>query len=79
VYGGGLDERIEHHGGTSGSSVCPRGSVYRMDKLRVLLMPPRRSVLLLDGAMSSSMLRETQKSSASSKSLMMALTIVSSW
>jgi hypothetical protein len=30
--------------------------VYRMDELRVLLMPPRGSVLLLGGATSSSML-----------------------
>jgi hypothetical protein len=56
VYGGGADERVEHHGGTSGSSVCPRGSVYRMDELRVLLMPPRGSVSLLGGATSCSMI-----------------------
>jgi hypothetical protein len=56
VYGGGADERVEQHSGTCGSSVCPRGSVYHMDELRVLLMPPRGSVLLLGGAMSSSML-----------------------
>jgi hypothetical protein len=57
VYGGGADERVEHHGGTSGSSVRPCGSVYRVDELRVLLMPPRGSVSLLDGATSSSMIR----------------------
>jgi hypothetical protein len=57
VYGGGADERVEHHGGTGGSSVCPRGSVYRMDELRVLLMPLRGSVSLLASATSSSMLR----------------------
>jgi hypothetical protein len=56
VYGGGADERVEHHGGTGGSSVYPHGSVYHMDELRVLLMPPRGSVLLLGGATSSSML-----------------------
>jgi hypothetical protein len=56
VYGGGADERVEHHGGTGGSFVCSRGLVYRMDELRVLLMPPRGSVLLLGGATSSSML-----------------------
>jgi hypothetical protein len=57
VYGGGADERVEHHGGTGGSSLCPRGSVYRMDKLRVLLMPRRGSVSLLSGATSSSIIR----------------------
>jgi hypothetical protein len=57
VYGGGEDELVEHHGGTGGSSVCPRGSVYRMDELRVLLMPPRGSMSLLGGATSSSMIR----------------------
>jgi hypothetical protein len=57
VYGGGVDEQVEHHGGTGGSSVCPRGSVYRVDELRVLLTPPRGSMLLLGGAMSSFMLR----------------------
>jgi hypothetical protein len=57
VYGGGEDERVEHHGGMGGSSVCPRGSVYRMDELRVLLIPLRGSVLLLSGATYSSMLR----------------------
>jgi hypothetical protein len=57
VYGGGADERVEHHGGTGGSSVCPHGSVYHMDELRALLMPPRGSVSLLGGATSSSMLR----------------------
>jgi hypothetical protein len=31
--------------------------VYRMDELRVLLMPPRGSVLLLGSATSSSILR----------------------
>jgi hypothetical protein len=56
VYGGGADERVEHHGGMGGSSVCPRGSVYRMDELRVLLMPPRGNVSLLSGATSSSMI-----------------------
>jgi hypothetical protein len=56
VYGGGEDELLEHHGGTSGSFVCPRSSVYRMDKLCVL-MPPRGSVLLLGGATSSSIIR----------------------
>jgi hypothetical protein len=55
--GGGADERVEHNGGMGGSSMCPRGSVYRMDELRVLLMTPRGSVLLLGGATSSSMLR----------------------
>jgi hypothetical protein len=53
VYGGGADERVEHHGGTGGSSVCPRDLVYHMDELRVLLMPPRGS----GGATSSFMLR----------------------
>jgi hypothetical protein len=57
MYGGGEDKRAEHHGGTGRSSVCPRGSVYRVDDLCVLLMPPRGSVLLLDGATSLSMLR----------------------
>jgi hypothetical protein len=57
VYGGGADERVEHHGGTGGSFVCPRGLVYHMDELRVLLMPPRGSVSLLGGATSSSMIR----------------------
>jgi hypothetical protein len=56
VYGDGADERVEHHGGMGGSSMCPRGSVYRIDELRVLLMPPRGSVSLLDGATSSSMI-----------------------
>jgi hypothetical protein len=56
VYGGGADERVERHGGTCGSSMCPHGSVYR-NKLRVLLMPPRGSVLRLSGATFSSMLR----------------------
>jgi hypothetical protein len=57
VYGGGEDELVERRGGTRGSFVCPRGSVYRMDKLRVLIMPPRGSVSLLGGATSSFMLR----------------------
>jgi hypothetical protein len=57
VYGGGVDERVECHGRIGGSSVCPRGSVHRMNELRVLLMSPRGSVLLLGGATSSSMLR----------------------
>jgi hypothetical protein len=57
VYSGGADERVEHHGGTGGSSVCPRGLVYRMDELHVLLMTPRCSMLLLSGATSSSMFR----------------------
>jgi hypothetical protein len=57
VYGGGANERVEHHGGTGGSSVCPHGLAYRMDELRVLLMPPRGSVLLLRGATFSYMLR----------------------
>jgi hypothetical protein len=61
VYGGGDDEIVEHRGGTSGSFVCPRGLVYHMDELRVLLMPPRGSVLLLGGATSSSMLRGDSK------------------
>jgi hypothetical protein len=56
VYGGGADDRVEHHGGTGGSSVCPCGSVYHTDELRVLLMPPRGSVLLLGGATSSSII-----------------------
>jgi hypothetical protein len=56
VYGGGEDERVERHGGMGGSSMCPRVSLYRMDELRVLLMPPRGSVLLLGGATSSSIL-----------------------
>jgi hypothetical protein len=80
VYGGGADERVEHHGGTGGSSVCPRGSVYRMDEIRVLLKPPRGSVSLLGGATSSSIIQETRRTSASSKSLMIAPSmIVSSW
>jgi hypothetical protein len=53
VYIGGANERVEHHGGTGGCSVCPCGSVYRMDELRVLLMPPRGSMSLLGGATSS--------------------------
>jgi hypothetical protein len=53
VYGGGADEQVEHNGGTGGSSLCPRGSVYRMDELRELLMPLRGRVSLLDGATSS--------------------------
>jgi hypothetical protein len=57
VYDGGADERVEHHGGTGGSSVCPRGLVYRIDELCVLLMPLRGSVSLLGGATSSSMIR----------------------
>jgi hypothetical protein len=57
VYGGGEDERVERHGGTGGSSVCPRGSVYRTDELRVLLMPPRDDVSLLGGATSSYIIR----------------------
>jgi hypothetical protein len=57
VYGGGADDRVEHHGGMGGSSVCPRGSVYHMDELHVLLMPPRGSVSLLGGATSSSMIQ----------------------
>jgi hypothetical protein len=57
VYGGGADERVQNHGGMVGSSVCPRGSVYRMDELRVLLMPSRGSVSLLGGATSSSISR----------------------
>ena len=57
VYGGGVDERVERRGGTSGSSVCSCSLVYRMDELRLLLMPPRDTVTLLGGAMSSSMLR----------------------
>jgi hypothetical protein len=57
MYGGGADDRVEHHGGMGGSSMCPRGSVYRMDELRELLMPPRGSVLLLGGATSSSIIR----------------------
>jgi hypothetical protein len=61
LYGGGADERFEHHGGMGGSSVCPRGSVYHMDELRVLLMPPRGIVSLLGGATSSSMLRGDSK------------------
>jgi hypothetical protein len=61
VYGGGADERVEHHGGMGGSSVCPRGSVYRMDELRVLLMPPRGSTSLLGGATSSSIIRADSK------------------
>jgi hypothetical protein len=56
VYGGGVDERVEHPGGTGGTSVCPRGSVYRMDELHVLLIPLRGSVSLLSGATSSSMI-----------------------
>jgi hypothetical protein len=56
VYGGGEDERVEHHGGTGGSPVCPHGLVYHMDELHVLLMPPRGSVSLLGGAMSSSII-----------------------
>jgi hypothetical protein len=69
VYGGGADERVEHHGGTSGSSVCPHGSVYRMDELRVLLMPPRGCVSLLCGATSSSMLQRDLKTECLLKEL----------
>jgi hypothetical protein len=50
----GVDERVEYHGGTGGSSVCPCGSAYHMD---VLLMPLRGSVSLLGGATSSSLIR----------------------
>jgi hypothetical protein len=57
VYGGRADERVEHHGGIDGSSMCPRGSVYRTDELHEILMPPRSSVSLLGGATSSTMLR----------------------
>ena len=57
VYGGGVDEGVECRGGMSGSSMCSCGLVYRMDELRVLLMPPRGTVPLLGGATSSSMLR----------------------
>jgi hypothetical protein len=57
VYAGGADERVEHRGGTSGSSMCPHGSEYRMDELCVLLMPPRGSVSLLGGATSSFVLQ----------------------
>jgi hypothetical protein len=57
VYGGGEDELVERCGGTSGSFMCPHGSVYRMDELRALLMPPRGSLLLLGGVTSSSILR----------------------
>jgi hypothetical protein len=57
VYGGGADERVERHGGTGGSSMCPRDLVYHMDELCVLLMPLRGSVLLLGGTTSSFMLR----------------------
>jgi hypothetical protein len=69
VYDGGEDERVEHHGGTSGSSVSPHGPVYRMDELRVLLMPPRGSVPLLGGATSSSMLRENSETECLLKEL----------
>jgi hypothetical protein len=80
VYGGGADERVEHHGGTGGSSVCPRSSVYRMDELRVHLMPPRGSVSLLGGATSSTIIRGDSETECLSKSSMMApLMIVSSW
>jgi hypothetical protein len=44
-----------------GSIVCPSGSVYRMDELRVLLMPLRGSVSLLSGATSPSMIRGDSK------------------
>jgi hypothetical protein len=72
VYGGGADERVEHHGGTGGSSVCPRGLVYRIDELRVLLMPPTGSVSLLGGATSSSMIRGDSEIECLLKRLMMA-------
>jgi hypothetical protein len=62
VYGGGADERVEHHGGMGGSSVCPRGSVCHTDELRVLLMPPRGSVSLLDGATYSFIIRGDSES-----------------
>lgn len=52
-----MDERVARRGGTGGSSVCPRGLVYCMDELHVLLMPPRSSLSLLGGTTSSSMLR----------------------
>jgi hypothetical protein len=52
VYGGGADERVEHHGGTVGSSVCPRGSVYRMD-VRTMC-GSRTGGWLLPGVMSDS-------------------------
>jgi hypothetical protein len=55
VYGGGADERVEHHGGTG--VVCPHGLLYRMNELCVLLMPPRGSVSLLGGTTSSSIIR----------------------
>lgn len=47
-------ERVDRRGG---SSVCPRGSVNRMDELRVSLMPPRSSMSPLGATTSSSMLR----------------------
>jgi hypothetical protein len=56
VYGGRANERVECRGRTGGSSVCPCG-LSHMDKLRVILMPPRSSVLLLDGATSTYILR----------------------
>jgi hypothetical protein len=69
VYGGGEDERVEHHGRTCGSSVCPHGSVYRMDELCVLLMSLRGSVSLLGGDTSSSMLRGDLKTKCFLKEL----------
>jgi hypothetical protein len=50
-----VDERVECRGRTDGSFVCPCG-LSHMDKLHVLLMPPRNIMSLFDGATSSSML-----------------------
>jgi hypothetical protein len=61
-----------------GSSVCPCNSVYCMDKLCVLLMPPRSSVSLLGSVVSSSIVG-TQKLSASAKRLLTAMTMIVSF
>jgi hypothetical protein len=57
TYGGGADECVEQRGWMGDSSLCPCSSVYRMDELRVLRMPPRSKLPLLGGVVSSSMLR----------------------
>jgi hypothetical protein len=56
VYGGRADERVKCRGWMGGSSMCSC-SLSHMDKLRVLLMPPRSSVLFINNVTSSSVLR----------------------
>jgi hypothetical protein len=58
AYGGGVDDRVERRGWTGGFSVRPCGSRNLIDELRVAPMPPKSKVsFLLDGAVSSSILR----------------------